>query len=276
MQRSTRKALIASLSAVVFASALGCVVSNASASERVPEAAGPALDEMVRSSVPQWNFPRANSNDPCWPQPAFDPTGAPAAGVEPHNWPDSDSGCAPHGAPFPTYYTARVCDPAGNNDVRISFTIYQALDAFQPSGHRHDFERVIVKWMRDGDTWHRDTLYLSSHKTFHARPWSEVRSFAADRATAGYGLPLPRVFVGFASHAMFNDEGGLKDVLSSYTDLEYRHGDYPVWADQGGDLVEVAPGGDLYQRFADNAAAWGSATSNPADVADKLCDQLPG
>ncbi len=251
-------------------------MSQASASEQATPASGLSLDEMVRSSAPQWNFPRANNNDPCWPQAAFDADGTPAAGVEPHNWPDSDSGCAPHGAPFPTYYTAKMCDDAGNNDVRVSYTIYQALDAFQPSGHRHDFERVIVKWMREGDTWSRNTLYLSSHKTFHVRAWEEVQSLDADRVTAGTGLAFPRIFVGFASHAMFNDEGGLKDVLSSYTDLEYRHGDYPVWADQGAGLVEVAPGGDLYEKFKDNAAAWGSATSNPAAVADNLCGELPG
>ena len=273
MRRLARRNLI--VSAALLIGITGYVIPEASASEQTTPQGELSLDEMVRSSVPQWNFPRANNNDPCWPQPAFDSTGAPAAGVEPHNWPDSDSGCAPHGAPFPTYYTAKMCDTAGNDDVRVAFSIYQALDAFQPSGHRHDFERVIVQWRRDGNTWHRATLYLSSHKTMHVRAWDKVQSLEADRVTTSNGADFPRVFVGFASHAMFNDEGGLKDVLSSYTDLEYRHGDYPAWADRSGGLVEVAPDSGLYNKFKDNAAAWGSATSNPANVADNLCGQLP-
>jgi hypothetical protein len=64
-------------------------------------------------------------------------------------------------------------------------------------------------------------------------------------------------------------QGGLTDVISAYTD-EYRHADYPVWADRSG-LVEVHKDGDLYRKFEASASWYGSADSNPARVAKDAC-----
>jgi hypothetical protein len=263
-----RRFLIPAIVAVVAAGGAIATVSAASANEAKIEGQV-TLEEIARASVPQWNFARANNNDPCWPEAAFDGSGKPASGSEPRNWPDTDGGCAPHGAPFPTYYTVQKCSPS---DIRVTFTIYQANDAFQPSGHRHDFEGIAVVWRLSGNQWTRDTLVGSSHKSVHAWKWKDSESWNSDRGSAGYGREFPRVFVGFASHAMFNNQSGLKDVLSSFTDSEYRHADYPVWADQGGGLVEVAVGGSLYQKFKDSASAFGSATGNPAQRADNICN----
>lgn len=256
-----------SLTAVsLIAGLLFANVPGASANEPLPE--GPStLQDFVTASVPQWNFARANSNDPCWPEPAFDGNGNPADGGGVQNWPNSDGGCAPHGAPFPTYYTVQKCDP---EEIRVAFTIYQATSGFNPSGHRHDFEHVEVVWRKSGNDWTRDRLLLSAHGGHRVVAWGDAESWNSDRGHAARGLEHPRIFVGFGSHSMYNNQGGKKDVISAYTD-EYRHADYPAWADQGGGLVEVAKDGALHQKFEANAAAWGSADSNPGKVARDSC-----
>jgi hypothetical protein len=263
----SRRAWLTSLAAVSLAGGLlFATIPGASANEPLPESA--SLQELVQKSVPEWNFPRANNNDPCWPEDAFDSSGNPTDGADLQNWPNSDGGCPAVNTPFPTYFTAQNCN---DNEVRISFTIYQATSGFQPSGHRHDFEHVVVIWKKDNGSWVRDQLLLSGHGKHSGEAWADVESKAADRSTAGNGLEFPRVYVGFGSHAMFNNQGGLKDVLSAYTGLEYRQADYPSYADQGGGLVEVTKGGDLFNKFEANAAHYGSADSNPAFVANGAC-----
>lgn len=228
---------------------------------------GPAtLQDFAKASVPEWNFPRANSNDPCWPEDAFDDEGNPADGAGVPNWPNSDGGCPAKGAPHPTYYTVQKCSP---DKIRVSYTLYMATSGFKPSGHPHDFEHIDVSWKKDGDDWTRDQLLLSAHGEHRVKNWDEAESWNADRGSAGLGREFPRVFVGWGSHSMFNDQGGLKDVISQYTGNEYRQADYQSWGDTN--LVEVAPGGDLYNKFKDNASAWGSADGNPAAVADHMC-----
>lgn len=267
MPSRSRRTWLVSLAAVTLAGGLLItVVPSASANEPLPE--GPAtLQDFVRRSVPQWNFARANRNDPCWPEPAFDADGDPADGGSVQNWPNSDGGCAPHGAAFPTYYTVQKCSP---DEIRVSFTIYQATSGFRPSGHRHDFEHVDVVWRRDGTDWNRDRLLLSAHGRHRVVAWNRAESWNADRGHASLGLEHPRIFVGYGSHSMYNNQGGRKDVISAYTD-EYRQADYRVWADQSGGLVEVAKDGELYNRFEANAGAWGSADGNPARVAKDAC-----
>jgi hypothetical protein len=258
---------VRSLAAVSLAGGLlFATVHSASANEPLPDSA--TLRDIALKSVPQWNFPRANNNDPCWPESAYEPDGRPTDGSDVQSWPNSDGGCYPVNTPFPTYYTAQNCNA---NEIRVVYTIYQPTSGFKPSGHRHDFEHVVVIWKKNGTSWVRDQLLLSAHGGHRGKAWSEVESWNADRTSAGIAREYPRVFVGFGSHSMFNNQGGLKDVISAYTDNEYRHADYPSWADQGGGLVEVTKGGDLFKKFEANAAYFGSADSNPARVANDAC-----
>jgi len=265
--RRSRRIWVVSLAALTLAGGLlVATIPNASANEPLPESA--PLQELVQQSVPEWNFPRANNNDPCWPEDAFDASGNPTDGADLQNWPNSDGGCPAVNTPFPTYYTAQNCN---DNEVRISFSIYQATSGFQPSGHRHDFEHVVVIWKKNAGSWTRDQLLLSSHGGHRGEAWADVESKGADRSTAGKGLEFPRAYVGFGSHAMYNDQGGLKDVISAYTSSEYRQADYPSFADQGGGLVEVAKDGDLFNKFLASTAHFASADSNPARVANDAC-----
>jgi hypothetical protein len=62
-----------------------------------------------------------------------------------------------------------------------------------------------------------------------------------------------------------NHQGGLKDVLSQYTDNEYRHADYSTWASNW--LVETTP--QVASQF--NRYNWGRANTTPAVIGDQLC-----
>ncbi|HEV7974099.1 NPP1 family protein [Amycolatopsis sp.] len=267
MSHRSRRVLLGALAVVsMLGGALFAGVPSASANEPLPDGSS-TLQDFARKSVPQWNFARANSNDPCWPESAFDGNGNPADGGDVQNWPNSDGGCARHGSQFPTYYTAQQCNA---DEIRVVFTIYQATSGFKPSGHRHDFEHVEVVWRKNGSAWTKDRLLLSAHGSHRVVSWGSAESWNSDRGSAGTGREFPRIFVGFGSHSMFNNQGGLKDVISAYTGNEYRQADYPVWADQSG-LVEVVKDSDLYKKFDTNAAVWGSADSNPARMARDSC-----
>ena len=84
--------------------ALSLVFSGATAAmANEPLQEGQAtLTDFALKSLPQWNFPRANYNDACWPESAFDGNGNPTDGGNVQNWPNSDGDCGPHGSAFPT------------------------------------------------------------------------------------------------------------------------------------------------------------------------------
>jgi hypothetical protein len=52
---------------VVVSSLVVLVVTAPAASANDPVADGQSLDVFISRSVPEWNFARANNNDPCWP-----------------------------------------------------------------------------------------------------------------------------------------------------------------------------------------------------------------
>jgi hypothetical protein len=269
MRRSLRAGVTAAVTALALAGAT-LIMTNASANEPLPE--GPAtLQDFVRASVPEWNFAFAVRNAPCWPEDAWK-NGKPHPGTSAKAWPDSDGGCIYKGAeqnlPFPTYYTVQKCTSA---EIRVTFTLYMARSGFSIGGHKHDFEHIDVVWKRTGTEWRRDKLLLSRHAGHETRSWATVESWNAGRTSAGLGREFPRIFVGWGSHAMFNNQGGLTDLISQLTANEYRHADYPSFADRAGMLVEVAPGGAVHQRFqADDPTSW-DGTATPARNADTAC-----
>jgi hypothetical protein len=225
--------------------------------------------ELVHASVPEWNFSGGPDNDPCWPEDAFNPDGTPNDGADAPFWPDTDNGCAAKGAPHPTYFSVRQCT---HESARVSFTIYMAHSGFKSAGgHAHDFEHIDVEWKFDGAEWTRDRLLLSQHDKHDIKPWAEAESWNADRGSAGLGREFPRIFVGFGSHAMYNNQLGRKDVAShTSTDLEYRGADYQSWADTN--LVRVAPRdpNGLYEKFTEHRKALGDI-SDPARTHDTMC-----
>ncbi|MDJ1136101.1 hypothetical protein [Streptomyces iconiensis] len=230
---------------------------------------GAKMQDFAKASAPEWNFARANNNDPCWPENPFDENGKPKPGGEMKFWPDSDGGCAEHGGDFPTFWTGRKCTA---DEIRITYSMYQATSGFKSAGHPHDFEHIDVIWKKNGSDWTRSDLWLSQHSGHEKVSWKDAESWNADRGSAGKGLEFPRVFVGYGAHALFNDqEVGLKDIASATNDNEYRQADYPAWSDEGGGLVEVHPDGDMYKKFDENDGSWGG-TADPSILADTMCD----
>lgn len=255
----------AALAASLLAGALLVSVAAApQAAANTPVPDGSALASFVAPSSPQWNFARANSHDACWPTAALDAAGGQTRSAGLKNWPVAgQGGCSPRGSAFPQYWSVRQCSV---DEIRVAFTLYFPKDGFSPSGvfgHGHDFENIIVVWRRGGDGWTRDRLLLSRHGKHVVQPWSTAESWDAGLTSAGLGRELPRIFVGWGKHAMFNHQGGLKDVASQLTDNEYRHADYPA----RGASVEVTDA--LAAAF--DRHHWGSASSTPAVVARQLC-----
>ncbi|MET7621542.1 NPP1 family protein [Streptomyces sp. NPDC005408] len=188
---------------------------------------------------------------------------APSAALKP--WPDADSGCAATGSYFPTYASVKTCF---GTEVRVSYTLFFPKDGFTGGiGHAYDFEHVVTGWKYAGDNkWTRYQIMLSAHGKHRVeRDWTQVESvnFNGDW---GYGRERPSAYVGWGKHAMFNNQGGLKDYLSQTTDNEYRHADH---AGDNTSYVIVTDDSPMAAKF--NEYNWGSATDNPARVSRDLC-----
>jgi hypothetical protein len=259
------------LRALALTVGLGTLAAGTAVALANTSVASPDLAAIVDASVPQWNFARAVSHDACWPAAAVDSAGAQNPGATRKDWPvTGQGGCPSRYSAFPTYYSVKQCS---STEIRVVFNLYMPKDGFAGGlfslefGHTHDFEHVILVWTKDSSgTWLRDHLLLGRHGKHVYQAWDTAESWSADKQTAGLGLDHPRIFVGWAKHAMFNHQGGLTDLLSQFTDNEYRHADFPVWPT------------DLRQVTDDNAAAaqfdkydWGSATSTPAVMSRQLC-----
>ena len=253
---------------------LAALPAPASANTPVPGAATLAM--LADAAAPHWNFARALDHDTCWPGAALTASGAQATPATLKGYPvTGQGGCANAGTGFPTYATAASCT---GTEVRVAYTLYFPKDGFAGNvlgiadlGHQHDFEQVVVVWTQSGGTWTRDRLLMSRHGNFISAAWASVRGWDAARTATGLGLDHPDVFVGWAKHAMFNSAGGLVDLVSQYTDEEFRSSAYSAWPGAFGSstLLDVEPGGALAAQF--DAADWGSATSTPSVIATTLC-----
>lgn len=223
--------------------------------DNIPIQEGEPLSKFVEAGRPEWNFARTMGHDVCWPQPAFlppDDHANPGVGVKP--WPRTNQDACPNtGGGFPTYWVAKKCS---DDEIRVSYTLYIPNSCFIGCAHgdeftdeygRHDFEGVVVVWRRDGTDWTRSSLLLSQHADYQERAWPEAESWYLDWSSAGLGRNHPRIFVGWGSHAMFNDqEVSCKDIASQgngneYRNAHYSHHDYV--------LREVTETNDLGKRF---------------------------
>lgn len=264
-----RKALTAGLAALAVTGTLVAAAPAALAQTNLP--AGSPLPSFVSASLPQWNFARANSRDTCWPSAAIDASGAQSPSASRKAWPTAgQGGCPDRWSPFPTYYTVKQC---GADQVRVIFNIYFKKDGFSGNlagnalGHGHDFEHIVLVWNRIADgSWARDHLLLGRHGDHVYQGWATAESWLPDFSSAGLGYDHPRIFVGWGKHAMFNHQGGLKDVASQFTDNEYRHADFPYLADN---LQEVTDDNAPARQF--DSFNWGSASSTPAVMSRSLC-----
>lgn len=251
--------------ATALLSMLLTVVAASPASADTPLPHGSSLQSFVTASAPNWNFARANNRDTCWPSDPL-PGGNQSSGASLKAWPTAgQGGCPDRWSDFPTFYSVKKCNPT---EVRVSYSIFFKKNGFAPGklGHAYDFERIVVIWNKAGDgNWYREWMLLSRHGGYATQEWDTAESWNSSLNSAGLGREIPRIFVGWGSHAMFNHQGGLKDVVSQYTNNEYRHADYSTLASHW--LVKTTP--QVAEQF--NRYDWGKANTTPAVVADQLC-----
>lgn len=262
MSQARRIRLLAVLAALLSTVMIVAAAPSASANNPLPT--GSNLRAFVNASAPNWNFARANNHDSCWPSDPL-PGGNQSSAATLKPWPVAgQGGCPDRWSNFPTFYSAKKCNAT---EVRVSYSIFFKKNGFSPGklGHAYDFERIVVVWKKSGNNWYRDRLLLSRHGGYATQQWGTAESWNGSKNSAGLGREFPRIFVGWGSHAMFNHQGGLKDVASQYTNNEYRHADYSTWASNW--LVETTP--QVAAQF--NRYNWGKANTTPAVIGDRLC-----
>ncbi|MGP3975032.1 hypothetical protein ACTWQF_13685 [Streptomyces sp. 8N114] len=263
--RRARRVTIAAT--VTLGVTTGLLMAGVGQADEPLEEGSAHMEDFAWASQPQWNFVK---DDNCWPEKAFDREGNPKQGKKCIT--AEDGGEA--GLAFPTYYTAKKCN-AGTEDeeVRVSYTIYQGIEREGLSAQSHDFEHIDVVWTRNGDNWTRSELLTSEDGEHDSKPWGEAESWNANGDEAGLGKEFPRIWIKPAYHGMSNsEEGDGKGHDFPVPASKNYHGDDKDDEVKGTGLVEVEPGGALYNKFKDNADAFGDETINPAVVADELCE----
>ncbi|RIB02526.1 hypothetical protein C2G38_2125062 [Gigaspora rosea] len=125
--------------------------------------------------------------------------------------------------------------------------IYFSKDRFLGPrlGHDHDFEGIIVTWKNISGYWYRDELIMSKHHDWRHALWNSVASFNYNGIQEGIGLEFPKIYMGWAKHAMFNDKN------------TYRSDNYQFWANNS--LIEVT---DIIFM-----------ATPPTDIAQNLCNK---
>lgn len=82
------------------------------------------------------------------------------------------------GPDFPIYFTWSRC---GENEVRVVYNLYYQKDGaiflFVPTGHDHDWERVIVVHTKQADgTWQPSRALYSAHAGYKTYDWGSIQN----------------------------------------------------------------------------------------------------
>lgn len=134
------------------------------------------------------------------------------------------------GGMFQNYITVLKC----GDTWRINYSIYYVHDGAGSEGHRHDWESATVVLRQDPggkDMWHRDSLVLSFHDTWHSKSWKDIQTVNMDGdlrdTTVGKLKMHPKVYVGFFKHAGFFEAKTDVEVYSAGSQGdEYRSDDW--------------------------------------------------
>lgn len=238
----------------------------------------PDMETLVHSGLPVWNIAKALNRDSCAPAHAIDDDinsstyGTQHTPADLYNYPTTGrGGCGDITYDnLVTYYHKTWCD---DNHFRVSYTLYFPKDGFSGKlgslslGHAHDFETIIVSWKKDNGLWYRDELIMSRHHYWRHQAWENTLSTNSDGSQEGNNLEHPVIFVGWAKHAMFNnEETRFIDLPSQYTDNEYRSRNHQLWSSFS--LKEVNDDNWYGQKFKEYN--WGDATP-PTNLFDKMC-----
>jgi hypothetical protein len=227
------------------------------------------MKDFAYASQPQWNFHKWEN---CWPESAFGEDGNVTEVADGDCDNAKDDGAA--GEAFPTYYTAKKCK---DDEIRVSYTLYFGRVDGEDQD-KHDFETVIVKWKNEnGDNWSRDELLTSDGGDWDGVTWGDAESWNAEGSEAGHNKEYPRIWVENDTHGLHNsEEGGTRGHdYRAFASKNYDGNDEDE-VDPNAGLIEVEPengkSAELYNKFKDNADAFGDETWNPAYMADNLCE----
>ncbi|KAF8463426.1 hypothetical protein BDZ91DRAFT_731575 [Kalaharituber pfeilii] len=239
--------------------------------------------EIAFASRPLWHFGKSMGNKPCYPNHCFNSAGR-QHGVKPTKWPNAASGCpdpGPDGCgnPFPTYYTVTRCS---DTELRVVYNLYFQKDGWSnvvlAKGHMHDWERIIVLWRRDSDgMWRRKELFRSYHSGYMLEDWANVQNtfdYSNISEQGGKDKDGAKIYVAWGKHAMFSTRNsGWNDPFSQGCERAFRSADW-WYLPARDDLLYAGRSSNLGKRI--NAANWGSATSNPVVVEQRVCSEVEG
>jgi hypothetical protein len=137
---------------------------------------------------------------------------------------------------------------------------------------------VLVSWRRGADgNWLRDKLHLSFHSGYNNYTWAKIQNTVPEGGwNIGFGGPQglknedhPKVYVAWSKHCMFHDRNtAFTDILSQSTMNAYRGQDWWYYVPSESYILA-----DLTTKegLEISNANWGSASSPPARVDDRLC-----
>ncbi|GES66368.1 UPF0047 domain protein [Aspergillus terreus] len=252
--------------------------------------------ELADRYAPMWFFGEWDNHHPCYPTWAFGGSpSAPDAYDDTHKTPPApqcdypDVGCRCRnpgvdrghpGPAFPIYYTYRKCN---DTDVRVVYNLFYEKDGAEvldiiDTGHDYDWERVIVVHSRDADNmWAPSRALLSAHSGYHNLAWGDIHSTlstdevrSADKPpTGGKDKDHPMVYVAWSKHAHFDTTNTLWiGPIAQSTDNAFRSDDWWHYVEQTNYIRSdnSTPAGQALGRI-----DWGSATSNPPSVQEKVC-----
>lgn len=134
-------------------------------------------------------------------------------------------------------------------------------------------------WRRGTDAqWRRDELLLSQHGGYDRKSWASIQNtFAAQDASqprggsnGRQGLDHPKVYVAWSKHATYHDRNtGWNGPIAQLTNNAFRSQDWWYYH-AAGDYIRADDSTDIGRSMAQ--MDWGSATSNPVWVHERLCD----
>ncbi|KAF4995611.1 hypothetical protein FGRMN_5002 [Fusarium graminum] len=239
---------------------------------------------IAMAAQPMWFFGQSQNQPPCYPTWAIQ-RGKQTPGSEPCNFPNVGCNCRnPNirignpGPDFPIYYTYNKCN---NDEIRVAYHVFFEKDGFAffgKGGHKYDWERVIVVWARGKDNyWRQSQLFMSRHRGYDKKKWGDIQNtFSSRDANKSRGgkngqknLDHPKVYVGWAKHAIFHDRNtGWNDPLSQLLDNEFRSQD---WWHYHSQRSYIRADGSTKVGVQIGHLDWGEASSTPISTHERLC-----
>ena len=172
---------------------------------------------------------------------------------------------------FPTYWYLRYCD--ADKSWRAVYDVYFPKD----TGHKHDWEFAVVKWVDDGsnsDKWVRDGVWYEQDGRKPYQKWADLPNTYMDDSDidqdGSKNKDHPKLFFAKWHHSVHGNAGGAFantcPATKPNSDQDYRSNDYRYEATKN-----LAPSSDIPISW-----NYGTANSPPGSFAagetNDVCD----